>query len=140
VGTGFYTANSAPIPVYVPNEMLLIRAEAYARKNDLTNAVTELNKVRTSVASAIVVLGFPVAPPGAGLPTYSGPLTAEAVLLDIYRNRLIELAFQGFRLSDSRRFGRPGPGTPGAERNRNFFPYPRVERENNSSTPAVDPD
>jgi hypothetical protein len=121
--------------------MLLIRAEAYARKNDLTDAVTELNKVRTSTAAAATTLtGLPLSPPGAGLPAYSGPLASEAILLDIYRNRLIELAYQGFRLSDSRRFGRPGPGTPGAERNRNFFPYPRVERENNSSTPAVDPD
>ena len=58
------------------------------------------------------------------------------VLIDILRNRDIELAFQGFRLADSRRFGRPGPGTTGAERNRNFFPYPRVERENNPATPA----
>lgn len=130
LGTGFYTANNAPIPVYLPGEMLLIRAEAYARKGDLPNAVNELNKVLTKTA-AMDVYGL-----GAALPAYSGPLTADAVLLEILRNRNIELAFQGFRLSDSRRFGRPGPGTPGAERNRNFYPYPRVERENNSSTPA----
>ncbi|KAA9338166.1 RagB/SusD family nutrient uptake outer membrane protein [Hymenobacter busanensis] len=140
-GTGFYTASGAPIPVYLPGEMLLIRAEAYARKSDLPNAVLELNKVRTSTAPA-TFLGnttLPTAPPGAGLAPYAGPLTADAVLLDIYRNRQVELAFQGFRLEDSRRFGRPGPGTTGAERNRNFFPYPRVERENNTSTPATDP-
>ncbi|AYA35738.1 RagB/SusD family nutrient uptake outer membrane protein [Hymenobacter oligotrophus] len=135
-GLGFYTAASAPIPVYVPNEMLLIRAEAYARKNDLANAVTELSRVRTSTAAAqLNSSNQPIAPPGAGLAPYAGPLTQEAVLLDIYRNRLVELAFQGFRLEDSRRFGRPGPGAAGAERNRNFFPYPRVERENNSATP-----
>jgi len=58
--------------------------------------------------------------------------------VEILRNRSIELAFQGFRLDDSRRFDRPGPGAAGAERNRNFYPYPRVERENNPSTP-VDP-
>lgn len=131
LGTGFYTANSAAIPVYVPGEMLLIRAEAYARKNDLPNAVIELNRVRTKTATA-------ADPLGAGLLPYAGPLTAADVLLDIYRNRLVELAYQGFRLEDSRRFGRPGPGAPGAERNRNFFPYPRVERENNPATP-VDP-
>ena len=131
LGTGFYTANSAAIPVYVPGEMLLIRAEAYARKNDLPNAVIELNRVRTKTATA-------ADPLGAGLLPYAGPLTATDVLLDIYRNRLVELAYQGFRLEDSRRFGRPGPGAPGAERNRNFFPYPRVERENNPATP-VDP-
>ena len=81
---------------------------------------------------------FLFAPLGLGgfLGPYAGPLTQDAILLDIYRQRQVELAFQGFRLEDSRRFGRPGPGAAGAERNRNFFPYPRVERENNSATPA----
>ncbi|MBO2010768.1 RagB/SusD family nutrient uptake outer membrane protein [Hymenobacter negativus] len=136
LGAGFYTANNAPIPVYVPNEMLLIRAEAYARKGDLTNAVIELNRVRTSTAAASFAGTLPTSPPGAGLPPYSGPLTATDILTDILRNRNIELAFQGFRLDDSRRFGRPGPGATGSERNRNFFPYPRTERENNASTPT----
>ena len=128
-GTGFFTANNAPIPVYLPGEMLLIQAEAYARKGDLANAVTFLNRVRTKTP-AQDIYGV-----GAGLPTYSGSQTADAILLDILKNRDIELAFQGFRLEDSRRFGRPGPGPAGAERNRNFFPYPRVERDNNTSTP-----
>jgi hypothetical protein len=129
-GLAFYTANNAPIPVYLPGEILLIQAEAYARKNDLTNAVTALNKVLTKTP-AQDVYGL-----GAALPPYAGALTQNAVLLEILRNRDIELAFQGFRLADSRRFGRPGPGTTDAERNRTFFPYPRTERENNSSTPA----
>ncbi|MDO7849470.1 RagB/SusD family nutrient uptake outer membrane protein [Hymenobacter sp. M29] len=136
LGTGFYTANSAPIPVYLPGEMLLIRAEAYARKGDLPNAVIELNRVRTSTAAATFAGTLPTAPPGAGLAPYAGPLTAADILTDILRNRDIELAFQGFRLADSRRFGRPAAGTTGAERNRNFFPYPRTERENNSQTPT----
>jgi len=134
-GTAFYTANNAPVPVYVPGEMLLIRAEAFARKADLTNAVAELNRVRTKTP-AQDIYGL-----GAGLPAYAGPVTQSDILLDILENRFIELAFQGFRLGDSRRFGRPGPGPnvpAGAvlERNRNFYPYPRVERENNSQTPA----
>ena len=128
VASAYYTANNAAIPVYLPGEMILIQAEAYARKNDLTNAVTQLNRVRTKTTD---VFGL-----GAALPAYNGPATADAILLDIYRNRLVELAFQGFRLEDSRRFNRPGPGTPDAERNRNFFPYPRTERDNNTSTPA----
>ncbi len=132
VATAFYTANNAAIPVYLPGEMLLIQAEAYARKGDLTNAVTQLNLVLTKTA-AQDAYGI-----GAALPAYSGPQTADAILLEILRNRNIELAFQGFRLEDSRRFGRPGPGTANAERNRNFFPYPRTERDNNTATP-VDP-
>jgi tetratricopeptide (TPR) repeat protein len=131
LGTGFYTANSAPIPVYLPGEMLLIRAEAYARKGDVANAITELNKVLTKTTDAWGL--------GAGLPAYSGAQTADAVLTEIYRNRAIELAFQGFRLDDSRRFNRPGPSTQpssAAERTRNFLPYPFTERDNNTSTPA----
>ncbi len=131
VGTGFYTANNAPVPVYLPGEMLLIRAEAFARKGDLTNAIAELNKVLTKTTDAWGL--------GAGLPAYSGPQTAAAVLTEIYRNRLIELAFQGLRLEDSRRFGRPGPGTTpatAAERTRNFLPYPFTESDNNPNTPT----
>jgi hypothetical protein len=130
LGTGFYTANNAAIPVYLPGEMLLIRAEALARQGDLPGAIGELDKVLTKTTDAFGI--------GAGLPAYAGPVTEEAVLAEIYRNRAIELAFQGFRLEDNRRFGRPGPGQPGAERNRNFLPYPRTERENNPATP-VDP-
>lgn len=130
VASAYYTANNAAVPVYLPGEMGLIRAEAYARKGDLANAVVELNKVRTKTA-AQDAFGL-----GAALPAYAGDNTADAILLDIYKNRLVELAFQGFRLEDSRRFNRPGPGATGAERNRNFFPYPRTERDNNTSTPA----
>lgn len=133
LGTGFYTANNAPVPVYLPGEMLLIRAEAFARKNDLTNAVAELNKVLTKTPAQDV---WAV---GAGLPAYAGPQTSAAILTEIYRNRQIELAFQGFRLEDSRRFGRPGPETTpvaNAERTRNFLPYPFTERDNNTATPA----
>ncbi|CCG99184.1 hypothetical protein FAES_1174 [Fibrella aestuarina BUZ 2] len=130
LGTGFYTANGTAVPVYLPGEMLLIQAEAYARKNDLGNAVAQLNKVLTKTAAQDA---FNV---GAGLPAYSGAQTADAVLLEILRNRNVELAYQGFRLEDNRRFGRPGPGATGSERNRNFMPYPRVERDNNTSTPA----
>ncbi len=130
VASAFYTANNAAIPVYLPGEMLLIQAEAYARKGDLVNAVKLLNQVLTK-AAAQDVYGI-----GAALPAYAGANTADAILLEILRNRNIELAFQGFRLEDSRRFGRPGPGATGTERNRNFFPYPRTERDNNTATPA----
>ena len=130
IATAFYTANNAAVPVYLPGEVLLIQAEAYARKGDLTNAVAYLNRVLTKTA-ATDVFGI-----GAALPAYSGPQTADAILTEIYRNRQIELAYQGFRLEDSRRFNRPGPGTANAERNRNFFPYPLTERNNNTNTPT----
>ncbi|MCX6214388.1 RagB/SusD family nutrient uptake outer membrane protein [Spirosoma sp.] len=130
IATAFYTANNAAVPVYLPGEILLIQAEAYARKGDLVNAVASLNKVLTKTATQDA-FGL-----GAALPAYAGAQTADAILAEIYRNRQIELAYQGFRLEDSRRFNRPGPGATGAERNRNFFPYPLTERNNNTNTPG----
>lgn len=125
---GFFTADDASIPVYLPGEVLLIQAEAYARKNDLANAIAKLDAVRTKTSDAFNVT--------AKLPAYSGPQTAEAVLTEIYRNRCIELYMSGLKLEDSRRFARPAPNEAGEERNRNFYPYPITERDNNPNTPA----
>lgn len=123
LGTGFFTANTAQIPVYLPGEVTLIKAEAYARKGTLESAVTELNKVLTKTTD---VWGL-----GASLPAYTGAVTATAVLTEIYRNRCIELFMSGLKLEDSRRFGRAS-----TERNRDWYPYPTNERQNNTSTPA----
>lgn len=124
----FFTANSATLPIYRIGEMYLIKAEALLRKSpsNVADAVTELNNVITKVA-ANDPLGI-----GADLPAYSGAMTADAVLLEIYRQRCIELYLSGLRFEDSRRFGMPT-----SERgNRNFMPYPFTERDNNTSTPA----
>ena len=126
---GFFKADNDAIPVYLPGEIILVRAEALARKNDLPGAIAELNKVLTKTDDAFNL--------NANLPVYSGPETQEAVLREIYRNRCIELYMSGMKLEDSRRFGRPGP--PGGERNRNFYPYPLRERDNNPNTPADPP-
>lgn len=129
-GKGYFSSNAAAIPVYTPGEMMLLKAEAYARKSQLAEAKTELDKVLTKTA-ATDIYGL-----GAGLPAYSGPQTQADLLKEIYRNRAIELYMSGMKLEDSRRFNRPGPGQAGAERNRNFYPYPNNERDNNPSTPA----
>ena len=126
---GFYTANSSAVPVYLPGEMLLIKAEAQARKNNLAAAVTELNRVLTKTTDAWGI--------GASLPAYAGANTQADILTEIYRNRCIELFMSGLKLEDSRRFGRPAPGTPGAERTRNFYPYPLTERDNNPVVKAL---
>ncbi|MFM8758139.1 MAG: RagB/SusD family nutrient uptake outer membrane protein, partial [Methylophilaceae bacterium] len=132
-GKGFFNSNSASIPVYLPGEIRLIAAEAYARKNDITNALVNLNAVRTKTPSADA-WGV-----GAALSSYSGPTDPASVLLEIYRNRCIELYMSGLTVEDSRRFNRAGP-TPSdvnaGERNRNFYPYPATERDNNPNTPA----
>jgi hypothetical protein len=122
---GFFNSDIREIPVFLPGEMLLIKAEALARKNDVPGAIAELNKVLTKNNDIFGV--------NANLPAYSGAATQAAVLLEIYRNRCIELYMSGLKLEDSRRFNRPGP--PGGERNRNFYPYPLRERDNNPNTP-----
>lgn len=128
---GFLDENSDGVPIYLPGEMMLIKAEAYARNGDLTNAIANLDAVITK-APASDPFGI-----GAGFSTgYSGVQTQEAVLTEIYRQRCMELYMSGLRLEDSRRFGRPGPGETGEERNRNWYPYPDSERINNTNTPA----
>src|SRR5262249_47490704 len=39
---GFAALSTTPWPIYLPGEMTLIRAEAYARQNDLVNGLAEL--------------------------------------------------------------------------------------------------
>jgi hypothetical protein len=121
----FYNANNTGIPVYRPGEVILIKAEAQARKNSVAAAITELNKILTKTTDVVGI--------GAGLSAYSGATTQASVLTEIYKQRCIELFLTGLKLDDSRRFGRPE-----SERTRTFLPYPQNERDNNKSTP-VDP-
>ncbi|HET9745312.1 MAG TPA: RagB/SusD family nutrient uptake outer membrane protein [Chitinophagaceae bacterium] len=120
---GFAAASTTPWPVYLPGEMILIKAEAYARQNDLVNALIELNKVvtKTPASDAYGV--------GADLPPLVG-LTQAQILEQIYKHRSIELFMSGLKLEDMRRFARPN-----AERTRNLLPYPFLERDNNPNTP-----
>lgn len=128
-GSGFFLSDASVIPFYQPGEMLLILAEANARKDLLPAAIGFLNQVLTKTPAGDI---FGV---GADLPVYSGSGTKDDILLEIYKNRCIELYMSGLKLEDSRRFSRPGPGAPGSERTRNFYPYPQQERDGNSNTP-----
>ena len=123
---GFWIAATTAIPMYLPGEITLIKAESYARAAtpDLVNAVAELNKVVTKQPAADL---FGV---GAALPPVA-PVTQADVLTQIYRNRCIELYLSGLKLEDMRRFGRPN-----SERKRNLMPYPFRERDSNANTPA----
>lgn len=131
---GFFEENTEPIPVYIPDEMNLILAEAHLRKSspDIEAAVAALNKVRTDNDDPLGV--------NANLGPYTGEMTVDALLKEIYKNRRAELFLQGLSLEDSRRFGRPQPsgevGNFDEERNRNFYPYPERERNSNPNTPA----
>lgn len=120
---GFGAATTTQWPIYLPGEIRLIKAECYARQNNLPQAIVELNGVLTKT---------PAQDPygvGADQPATTAVTQAD-ILTEIYRNRCIELYMSGLKLEDMRRFGRPN-----AERKRNFFPYPFRERDNNPNTP-----
>lgn len=128
--TGFGITQTANIPVYLPDEIKLIKAEAILRSNGVLNdALTQINLVRTQASGDLFGVN-------AGLPAYSGPVTQADLLVEVYRQRCAELYLTGQRLEDSRRFGRPFSLTNFTERNRNFYPYPDQERINNPNTPA----
>ncbi|HSC36611.1 MAG TPA: RagB/SusD family nutrient uptake outer membrane protein, partial [Chitinophagaceae bacterium] len=125
---GFFNTTTTSIPVYLPGEILLIKAEAYARQNDLVNGKAWLDSVVLKQPSQDA---FGV---GAGLVTPTVIANQADLLAQIYKHRSIELFMSGLRLSDQRRFGRPV-----AERKRNFLVYPFVERNGNINTPQDKP-
>lgn len=124
---GFGASTFAQIPVYLPGEITLIKAEAFARQTtpNLSSALIELNKVVTKVPSSDP---FGV---GAALPELTGTYTSQQLLDLIYKHRCIELFMSGLKLEDMRRLGRPD-----SEMKRRFMPYPFQERDNNPNTPA----
>ncbi|MDN5203245.1 RagB/SusD family nutrient uptake outer membrane protein [Fulvivirgaceae bacterium BMA10] len=129
---GFFATSTSSIPVYLPGEMMLNKAEAYARQNQLGNAVTQLNLVRQKNDDPLGV--------NANLGAWTGDQNSQNdILEEIYKNRSIEMFLTGMRLEDSRRFHPnfqvPLEANTTNERNRNFYPYPTVERENNPNTP-----
>ena len=129
---GFFATSTSPIPIYLPGEMMLIKAEAYARGDDLPNAMIQLNLVRQKNNDPLGV--------NANLPAWSGNTSSKTdILEEIYKNRSIEMFLTGMRFEDSRRFHPnyvvPMETNTTNERNRNFYPYPFTERENNPNTP-----
>jgi hypothetical protein len=136
---GFFDEIADPIPVYLPDEVKLLKAEAIVRSGgSLADAVNEINAVRTQVSGDVFGVN-------ANLPPYSGAVESGALLAEIYSQRSAELFLQGLRMEDSRRFGRTPPPTNinpvpvTFERTRNFYPYPDQERLTNPNTP-IDPD
>jgi starch-binding outer membrane protein, SusD/RagB family len=133
--TGFFTSQTGTLPVYIPDEMKLIKAECMLRNpalGTLVQAVAEINAVRTQVA------GDPFGV-NAALAAYSGVVDVPSLLTEVYRQRCAELYLQGVKMEDLRRFARPTAiPTPTAtdERTRNFYPYPVTERNLNPNTPA----
>jgi starch-binding outer membrane protein, SusD/RagB family len=135
---GFFNSSTTSIPVYLPDEMRLIKAEAVLLSlipiTGTTNpgtVVTELNAVRQQATGDIFGVN-------ANLGVYSGLTDVASLTDEIYRQRCMELFCTGNRLEDSRRLGRVASPINLVERNRNFYPYPDQERQNNPNTP-IDP-
>jgi starch-binding outer membrane protein, SusD/RagB family len=119
-----YDDRSDPFPVYLPGEMLLIKAEAHARMGNLGQAIDYINEVRTQCAS-------PVNEPTACLPPWTPVApTQEEVLRQIAHERRYELFLQGLRWEDMRRFSDVIDETPSLM----WLPVPRQECDAN---PAI---
>jgi hypothetical protein len=123
-----YASNSAPIPLYMPGEVLLIRAEALLDLADIPGARTAVNAVRTKCGGA-------PDQPKACLPALADTLldTDPEVRAEIYRQRRFELFATGLRWEDARREGLVGVGSLA---HRCWLLYPQSERNVNINVPA----
>jgi hypothetical protein len=122
-----YTNNSDPYPVYLPDEMKLIKAEAYTRLSQFGLAAGLVNEVHTQLSS-------PLDEPVAGLPEIpADQLDSEAELLaQIAYERRYELYMQGLRWEDTRRLGTSITVTPVHD----WLPLPRQECISNPGDPC----
>jgi hypothetical protein len=117
-----YRAADTPFPVFLPDEMTLIRAEVAARNNDLATARTLINQVRTQCGVTTEPAPCLPALSAADLPSQA------SVLTEILRQRRYELYLQGLRLDDLRRFN--------ATRKYDFLPLPQTECDRNTAAPC----
>ena len=116
-----YNTRNAPFPVYVPGEVMLIKAEAEAQLNQLPQAIADINAVRTKTGTATT--------PGAQLPpvTVLTLNTKDKVLAQIAHERQYELFSQGLRWEDLRRLGT----LIGVQPKVQFLPMPQSECNTN---------
>lgn len=117
----YYNNRNAAFPLFLPGEILLIRAEAQARLGNLAAARDLINQVRTKTGTATL--------PGAGLPALPADSldTLEKVLAQISYERRYELFGQGLRWEDLRRLGQ----YVGRQPKVGFLPTPETECRNN---------
>lgn len=135
-----YAQAQAPLPIYFPDEALLIKAEALANQNQLAASQAALDSVRTDCTG-----GRGIDDPKACLPALTGSLTQSQLLAEIYLQRKYELFGTGLRWEDSRRRNAiRGPiATPAVptDGQRCWLPYAVGDRNANpNATFAVLPD
>ena len=135
-----YANPQAPLPVYFPDEALLIKAEALANQNQLAAAQAALDSVRTDCTG-----GRGLDDPKACLPALSAPLTQAELVTETYLQRRYELLGTGLRWEDTRRRNairgpRAAPAAP-VDGQRCWLPYAVGDRNANpNATFAVLPD
>ena len=130
-----YANPQAPLPVYFPDEALLIKAEALANQSQLAQAQAVLDSVRTDCTG-----GRGLDDPKACLPPLTGALTQAELLTEIYVQRRYELLGTGARWEDSRRRAAirgpaPSPAIP-VDGQRCWLPYAIGDRNANPNVPA----
>lgn len=116
-----YSGVNEPFPLYLPDEMKLIKAEALTRQGGAANfaaAATLVNEVRTDNVAQV---DEPVAQQLPLLPTALD--TEDELLNEIAYQRRYELYEQGLRWEDTRRLGTARTTTPTFD----FLPIPRQE-------------
>ena len=130
-----YAVAAATQPVYLPDEALLIKAEALASTGDLAGAQAALDSVRTDCTG-----GRGIDDPKACLPALSGALTAPQLLDEIYAQRRYELFSSGLRWEDTRRrnavFGPISSPSVPVGGQRCWLPYAIGDRNANANVPA----
>ena len=130
-----YAGPQAPLPVYFPDEALLIKAEALANTNQLAQSQAVLDSVRTDCTG-----NRGIDDPKACLAPLVGALTQAQLIVEIYDQRRYELLGTGLRWEDSRRrnlirgpIAAPGVPTDGQ---RCWLPYAIGDRNSNPNVPA----
>lgn len=88
--TQLYATNTSPISIIRNEELILMYAEAKIQTNQLPDAVTALNKIRTSH----------------NLAPYAGAVTQNALIDELLKQRRYSLFMEGHRWFDMRRYER----------------------------------
>lgn len=130
---GRFVVAGDPIPVWWPDEMRLIAAEALLETGALAQAQTVLDSVRVDCTG-------PATQPRGCLPALTGSLSAAELRAEIYRQRRFELFATGLSWEDARRLNQVGttitnPIAQTSTAQRCWLQYPLIERNANSSVP-----
>jgi hypothetical protein len=129
-----YASPQSPLPVYFPDEALLIKAEALANQNQLAQSQAVLDSVRTDCTG-----NRGIDDPKACLAPLVGALTQAQLIAEIYNQRRYELLGTGLRWEDSRRRNLirgpvAAPAVP-ADGQRCWLPYAIGDRNANPNVP-----